>query len=137
MKHLLFLILSTIFFNMSNAQTKKLTPEEIVQAQTDAYNEHDLERFMSFFSPDIKIYNFRTGAMTENNFEDCYKTFKELFDLSPNLHSSTVKRITYNNILIVHVRIEGRKGSKEPLEIVFIAEVADQKIIKVTYIRPQ
>lgn len=137
MKRLSFLILSTFFFNMSDAQTKKLTPEEIVQAQTDAYNKHDLERFMSFFSPDVKIYDFRTGAITENNFEDCYKAFKEVFDLSPNLHSSTVKRITYSNIVIEHERIDGRKGSKEPLEIVFIAEVVDQKINKVTYIRPK
>lgn len=122
---------------MSNAQTKKLTPEEIVQLQTDKYNERDLEGFMSFFSSDIKVYNFRTGAIMFNNFEECYKAYKEVFDLSPNLHSSTVKRIVYENIVIEHERIDGRKGSKEPLDFIVISEIVDEKINKVTFIRPQ
>jgi hypothetical protein len=137
MKHLLTLILSVMLVQFTQAQTKKLTPEEIIQLQTDRYNARDLDGFMSFFSPGVKVYNLRTGEITFNNFEECYKAYKEVFDLSPNLHSSTVKRMVYENVVIEHERIEGRKGSKVSIEFVVISEIEGEKIKKVTFIRPQ
>jgi hypothetical protein len=137
MKKLFIIILLLNFYNMSDAQTKKLTPEEIVQMQTDKYNAHDLEGFMSYFTPDVKVYNFRTDSVMYSNYEEYYKVFKEVFELSPELHSSTVNRIVYGNIVIEHERILGRKGSKVPLDIIVITEIVNEKINKVSFIRPE
>jgi hypothetical protein len=118
-----------------SAQEKKLSPEELVQLQTDKYNARDIDGFMAEFSNDVKFYDFRTGEVTTNSFEEVRKTFKELFDISPNLHSSTVEQIVYDNIVIIHERIDGRKGSTTPVEFVVISTVENGKIVKVTYIR--
>jgi hypothetical protein len=61
--------------------------------------------------------------------------YKELFDLSPNLHSTIVKRITFDNKVIDHESIVGRRGSDGIFEIVLIYEVKDNKIYKITAIR--
>jgi hypothetical protein len=118
-----------------SAQEKKLSPAELVQLQTDKYNARDIDGFMAEFSSDVKFYDFRTGEVTTNSFEEVRKTFKELFAISPNLHSSTVEQIDYDNIVIIHERIDGRKGSTTPVEFVVISTVEDGKIVKVTYIR--
>jgi hypothetical protein len=118
-----------------SAQDKKLSPEEVVQLQTDKYNVRDIDGFMAEFSSDVKIYDFRTGVVTDSSFEEIRKKFKGLFDASPNLHSSTVKSIAFDNVVIVHERVDGRKGSATPIDLVFIATVENEKIVKVAYIR--
>jgi hypothetical protein len=118
-----------------SAQEKILSPEELVQLQTDKYNSRDLDGFMAEFASDVKMYDFRTGEVTQYSFEEIRKTFKELFEISPNLHSSSVKRIVYDNIVIEHERIDGRRGSTTPVEFVVISTIESGKIAKVTYIR--
>jgi hypothetical protein len=58
-----------------------------------------------------------------------------LFDASPKLHSTILKRIVFNNKVIDHERIVGRQGSDAPLEIVVIYEVNEGKIFRLTAIR--
>jgi hypothetical protein len=63
--------------------------------------------------------------------------YKELFDLSPKLHSTILKRITFDNKVIDHESIVGRRGADDVFEIVLIYEVKDNKIFKMTTIRNQ
>ena len=63
------------------------------------------------------------------------KLYKELFTASPNLHSTILKRIVFDNKVIDHESIVGRKGASEVFEIVMIYEVKDGKIFKMTSIR--
>jgi hypothetical protein len=46
-----------------------------------------------------------------------------------------LKRIVFDNKVIDHESIVGRKGAKDILEIVMIYEVKDGKIFKMTSIR--
>jgi hypothetical protein len=112
-----------------------MTPEQVVQANLDCYNRRDIDGFMSYFSPDIKMYNFADNSVTIEGLEQYRKVYKELFDLSPNLHSTIVKRITFDNKVIDHESIVGRRGSDGIFEIVLIYEVKDNKIYKITAIR--
>ena len=58
-----------------------------------------------------------------------------LFDLSPKLHSIILKRIVFDNKVIDHESIVGRRGTDDVFEIVLIYEVKDNKIFKMTTIR--
>jgi hypothetical protein len=116
-------------------QVKEMTPEQVVQANLDCYNRRDIDGFMSYFSPDIKMYNFADNSVTIDGLEQYRKVYKELFDLSPNLHSTIVKRIVFDNKVIDHESIVGRRGSDGIFEIVLIYEVKDNKIYKITAIR--
>lgn len=130
---LLFILIMGVSEAMG--QLKEMTPEQVVQANLDCYNRRDIDGFMSYFSPDIKMYNFTDNSVTIDGLEQYRKVYKELFDLSPNLYSTIVKRIVFDNKVIDHESIVGRRGSDGIFEIVLIYEVKDNKIYKITAIR--
>jgi len=118
---------------MNFAQT--LTTEQIIQYNLEAYNNHDLKEFMSWFSEDIELYSFTNMKLVASGKLEIEKLYKELFELSPNLHSTILKRIVLENKVIDHERIVGRKGETNIQEIIMIYEVKDGKIYKMTSIR--
>jgi hypothetical protein len=130
---LLFILMMGVSEAMG--QLKDMTPEQVVQANLDCYNRRDIDGFMRYFSPDIKMYNFTDNSVTIDGLEQYRKVYKELFDLSPNLYSTIVKRIVFDNKVIDHESIVGRRGSDGIFEIVLIYEVKDNKIYKITAIR--
>ena len=132
MNHILFfLFLNSSIMNF--AQT--LTTEQIIQYNLEAYNNHDLKEFMSWFSEDIELYSFTNMKLVASGKLEIEKLYKELFELSPNLHSTILKRIVLENKVIDHERIVGRKGETNIQEIIMIYEVKDGKIYKMTSIR--
>jgi hypothetical protein len=133
MKKYLFTVFLMGLSIFIKAQT--MTVEQVVQQNLEAYNARDLDKFMSSFSEDIEMYNFTDGKMTAKGLLEVRKIYQELFDLSPQLHSTIVKRIVFDNKIIDHEWIEGRKGSKIPVEMVLIYEVKNEKIVKTTAIR--
>jgi len=129
-------ILSILFISILSMNfAQNLTPEQIVQHNLEAYNKRDLLDFMSWFSDDIALYSFSEMKEIARGKEEIEKLYTELFAVSPNLHSTIVKRIVFDNKVIDHESIVGRKGSTEILEIVLIYEVKDGKIFKMTSIR--
>ncbi len=132
MKYLFFLLFIN-FTTMNFAQN--LSSEQIVQSNLEAYNNRDLETFMSWFSDDIALYSFGEMKLLASGKPAIEKLYKELFEASPKLHSTILKRIVFENKVIDHESIIGRKGSSDVLEIVMIYEVKDGKIFKMTSIR--
>jgi hypothetical protein len=132
MKRLLFLLFLN-FTAMNFAQN--LSVELVVQSNLEAYNNRDLEKFISWFSEDVELYSFTEMKLIASGKPAIEKLYKELFEASPELHSTILKRIVFDNKVIDHESIIGRKGSKDILEIVMIYEVKDGKIFKMTSIR--
>lgn len=132
MKHLLFLLFLN-FATMNFAQN--LSAEQVVQNNLDAYNSRDLEKFMFWFSEDVELYSFSEMKLIASGKPAIEKLYKELFAATPNLHSTILKRIVFENKVIDHESIVGRKGSSEIIEIVMIYEVKYGKIFKMTSIR--
>ncbi len=116
-----------------NAQN--LSPEQIVQKNLTAYNKRDIKGFMASFSNDIALYNYGDTKPSIVGLEAISGFYKKVFDASPKLHSTILKRIVFDNKVIDHEQITGRVGSEKPVEIVLIYEVKNQKIVKMTAIR--
>jgi hypothetical protein len=83
------------------------------------------------------LYTFPEAKPGTVGLDAVRKLYKELFDLSPNLHSTILKRITFDNKVIDHESIVGRRNSPGTFEIVLIYEIKDEKIYKVTAIRKE
>jgi len=111
------------------------TPELIVQENVDFYNARDINGFMTSFSEDIALYSFSNPIPSLVGLESIRDFYKELFELSPQLHSTIINRIVFDNKVIDHESIVGRKGSKEIIELVLIYEVENGKICKITVIK--
>lgn len=129
--------LTLLFLSMFTTTTmaQNSSPEQIVQQNLDYYNNRDIEGFMRCFSEDIAIYSFTDHTLTAKGLDEVRKLYTALFESSPTLHSTIVKRIVFDNKVIDHESIVGRKGSSDILELVLIYEVKNDKIYKITVIR--
>jgi hypothetical protein len=119
-----------------NTTTKAQDVEKIVQANLDAYNNRNLNEFMSYFSDDAKLIQFSDQKILAEGKVALEKLYGDLFEQSPALHSTILKRIVLGNKVIDHESITGRKGANEAIELIMIYEVKDSKIFKMTVLRP-
>jgi uncharacterized protein (TIGR02246 family) len=110
--------------------------ETVVQRNLNAYNARDLKSFMNDFTEDIILINFNDGKIVAEGKTAIEKLYSDLFNQSPKLHSTILKRIVIGNKVIDHESIIGRKGATDPIELVMIYEVRDDRIFKMTVIRP-
>ena len=123
---------------MGSAQSQTSSPsdpEKVVQSNLEAYNNRDIEGFMSYFSEDILVRNFDTGVTTAQGKESVREVYTQLFEASPKLHSRILKRTVFDNKVIDHEYITGRNGSENPLELVLIYEVRSDKIFRISVMR--
>ena len=112
------------------------TPEQVVQKQLDTYNARDIDGFMSVMSQDVELVNFNDNTTISKGFDQVKDIYTNLFDQSPELHSTLTNRIVLGHQVIDHETITGRMGNSSPIELVVIYEVADEKIYKITVLRP-
>lgn len=112
-----------------------MSPEKIVQKNLDAYNSLDIKTFMSCFHDEIKMYNYGNDQPSAQGLEEVQKIYQDLFEQSPKLYSTIIKRIVFDNKVIDHESITGRLGNKNTIEMVLIYEVNEEKIIKITAIK--
>ncbi len=129
-----FLTFSFILFSMS-CLAQQGNPEEVVQQQLDTYNNHNIDGFMSLFGEDVQLYNQADGKLLADGKKEVRRLYANLFDKSPNLHSELKNRMTLGNTVIDHEKITGRMGNNQPIELIVIYELLDQKINRVTVIR--
>ncbi len=115
----------------------QMTPEEVVQKQLESYNNRDIEGFMSVIDENVTMHDFTTGEITLEGYDACKKVYSDLLEASPKLHSKILTRTVFDNKVIDHEYITGRKGSDTPIELVLIYEVHREKITKMTVLRKQ
>lgn len=110
------------------------TPEQVVQLQLEAYNEGNIEKFMSVFSEDIELWTLGESQPWSKGHEAVKAVYANLFINSPDLHSVVMNRSVIGNKVIDYERVTGRNGG-EVLYLVMIYEVRDGKIFRATAVR--
>ena len=110
------------------------SPEQVVQLQLEAYNEGDIDKFMSVFSEDIQLWTLGESQPWSKGMDSVRSVYANLFENSPNLHSVVMTRSIIGNKVIDYERITGRNGGKV-LYLVMIYEVRDGKIFRATAVR--
>lgn len=113
-----------------------LHPEATVQAQLDAYNARDIDRFMATFHPDAELFVLGDAEPRAVGRDAVRAIYAKLFAGSPALHSELVHRACIGARVIDHERITGRDGATEVLELVMIYEVELLGIRRAWAIRP-
>ena len=108
--------------------------EKIVQAQLEAYNKRDLNEFISCYSKDVEIYNFLESKPFLSGQFELSKNYEDVFNNSPKLNATILNRIVYDNKVIDHEQVTGRKGV-DLIDVVVIYEMKDNLIDKVYFIR--
>lgn len=101
-------------------------PQAPVQRQLDAYNAHDLQRFIAEYTDDVKV--FRPPALEpvlsgKQAFAEHYA--KNRFTL-PELHARLVNRMVAGNTVVDHEDISGLPDGRK--DAIAVYEVVDGRI---------
>lgn len=108
--------------------------EHLAQAQLDAYNARDLERFLQYFAPDVEIFDQSTGERTLHGREAMRERYGPFFANNPGLHCRLLNRIAEGAFAIDHEHVTGLADGRE-LHAVAIYEASGGHIAKVWFIR--
>lgn len=90
-------------------------PEDVIDGQLDAYNRQDLDRFCSFFAPDISIVSVN-GDFALKGKEELRARYEKLFSKYPNNRVLILSRIVQGPFVFDHEYVTGRDG--EPVRAV-------------------
>ncbi len=100
-------LLAITFGIMALAQT----PEELANAQLEAYNNRDIEAFLVPYSDTVKVYNEKKELLYQGK-ETMRTQYGAMFDRTPELNCKLLNRIAVGNTVIEHEEVvfgEGRK----------------------------
>ena len=111
-----------------------MTPAIPVQLQLEAYNAHDLERFVIQYADDVRVYRppeLKPVLSGKAAFAAHYAAHR--FNL-PDLHADVVSRMVSGNKVVDHERIAGLEA--QPVEAIAVYEVIDGRIRTVWFFSP-
>jgi hypothetical protein len=107
-------------------------PAAFAQRQLDAYNAHDLQKFIAEYTDDVVVFRLpgtEPIIQGKQSFAEHYA--KNRFNL-PELHAKLVNRMAFGNKVIDQEYITGLPG--EPMEVAAIYEVTPAGISKVWFV---
>lgn len=103
------------------------TPEEIVDAQVDAYLDRDLDAFMAFYSEDAVVAHYR-GDLIATGHEEMRELYAPSFE-NQDIQLEIANRMVLGNIVIDHEQLR-RSPDADPFEAIVIYMVEDGLITK-------
>src|SRR4051812_40127722 len=103
-----------------------MNPVDPVQRQLDAYNAHDLERFVAEYSDDVQVFRPPAAAPVLSGKKALAEHYaKNRFTL-PGLHAKLVNRMASGNTVVDHEQIAGLQAGV--VEAIAVYQVADGRI---------
>jgi hypothetical protein len=103
-----------------NEQDRVMEPRDVVQAAIDAYHAHDLDRYMSFFAPDVVVKR-ADGTIANDGAEAVRARYAKSMSDHPNLHYDSPNRIALGAYVIDEECITGYSpGGPEVVRAVLI-----------------
>ena len=113
---------------MSNANSTNVS---IAQAQLDAYNAQDLEKYMTYFSEDCAVSGLN-GTPTETSRDAIKARYAKAFAQFPENKAELKNRIVVGNTVVDHELVIRAPGG-EQFEIIAIYTFRDGLISRVDF----
>ncbi|PWA07889.1 nuclear transport factor 2 family protein [Flavobacterium laiguense] len=110
-----------------------MTPITIVQGQLDAYNNQDLELFLSFFSDAIEVYSF-PNKLIYTGIHKMRDYYKNAWELNPKQKAIVNERMFLDKTVIDKELVVGRANGIE-LNVIAMYTIENNTISKVFFIR--
>jgi hypothetical protein len=113
---------------------QRITAKEVVQGQLDAYNAHDLERFVAWYAESVLVYQAgKVEPLLQGRAALAAHYASKRFNL-PNLHAELLNRMVIGNKVIDHERVVG--VGEHPIEVAAAYEVINESIKRVWFFNP-
>ncbi len=108
-------------------------PAGFAQRQLDAYNAHDLERFVAEYTEDVEVFVLPDAKPVSVGKAALAAHYRDNRFNLPELHATLVNRMVFGNKVIDQEIVHGVPGA--PLDGAAIYEVTDKGISKVWFVR--
>ena len=106
---------------------------EIVQRQVDAYNAHDLERFVATYADSVRVFRMPATEPAISGKAQLAEVYRARLS-TPGLHAEILTRVVLGNKVIDHERVRGIAA--QPLEALAIYELSQGLIENVWFFYP-
>jgi hypothetical protein len=111
-------------------------PESIVQAQLDAFNEHDLDGLAPLFADDVVIYDLVDGSVVLRGIDAFRERYRAVFHERPDVRAELAGRLELGPFVIDRERLTD--GDEHPPEdALAIYEVDGGVITRCWFIEPE
>lgn len=107
--------------------------QAIMEKQVEAYNERNMEKFLSCFTDDIEFFNLHDSQRVLNGKENVREDFTKLFESSPKLNLVIKSRIVCGNYVTDHEIVHGAARYPNGIEVVSINEIQNGLIRKIWF----
>lgn len=112
---------------------KSSEPEQVVQAQLEAYNKHDVEAFAACYADDVTINDLSGKRPVIKGIPALKETFAFLNKVPKTFAVTIVKRIVNGPIVIDLEHVIGVPEDKRKPDAIAVYEVRDGKILNVWF----
>ena len=107
---------------------------KIIHQFMAAYNERDLEKFVSFMDPQFESYLFDSRDILCSGIGDARKIYEKRFSENKNLFVTTLQRIINDNVVVESQFIEGFDSDKT-IHAIAIFELNGDKVKRASFER--
>jgi hypothetical protein len=134
MRSLISLLLT--FFSLVPAvlvSAQKISPVDIVKGQLDAYNNQNIETFLSWYSEDVEVYNFPCELIYKGK-DKMREKYTTAWAQNPKQKAEVTNRISAGGTVIDNEHVTGRSTGIEA-NVIAIYKTVNGKIKQVYFIR--
>lgn len=115
---------------------KPMTPEDVVQAQLDAYNARDIEAFLCTYAENVLILEHPSGEVLMTGHEELRKVYSEIFTNNPEMNAKILNRTVFGNFVLDLEYLTGRVN-REPFQALAMYEVEGAVIKRVWFLKEE
>ncbi len=127
------ILLLTMGMLTAQVSETKLSPEELAQGQLAAYNNQDIEAFLSYYVEDVEVYNFPNELVYEGK-NKMRERYSKAWAKYPNQKAKVSKRMLVGNTVVDREHVIGRTYQGE-VNVIAIYKIENHKIKQVYFIR--
>ncbi len=115
---------------------KKERMIELAQGQLDAYNKRDIEKFCTYFHPEVQVWRLNGEPIkTCSDMATFKKMYTARFDNNPKLHCELRSRVVLNDSVLDEEWVTGVEGQEIPSHVTAIYGFRDDLIGYVWFTR--
>ncbi|PRX54928.1 nuclear transport factor 2 family protein [Flagellimonas meridianipacifica] len=107
---------------------------KIIHQFMAAYNERNLEKFVSFMHPEFESFLFDSRDVLCSGIGDARRVYEKRFKENHNLFVTTLQRIINDNVVVESQFIEGFDSGKT-IYAIAIFELKGDKVKRASFLR--
>jgi hypothetical protein len=115
------------------AYSQKLLPEQVAQGQLDAYNQQDIDGFLSWYAEEVEVYNF-PGELVYKGKDQMRKIYTQAWARNPKQKAAVTSRMSVGNTVMDKEHVTGRANGVAA-QVIAIYKIENDKIRQVYFVR--